>query len=259
MKCSIIAVLALALIRPTLGLASPPEAKAQAKAAYAEGVTAFRGEKFPTALTHFERAFKLDPAPVLLYNLARCHEELGDYPKAIEHYELYLTRQPQATDRVNVQERVRQMKIRQRRDASKARAAAEAREAAQRQADRDAATAALNANAQPNKAAPLDAGDLWGYGLISAGSLGIGLGIGMGVLAQSKAESQRGSTSQSRIDTLAGEAEDAQTWANTGYIAGGLLVAAGLTLVVINATTDGPAVTVVPRPGGATLGFGGAF
>ena len=257
MKCSIIIVLALGLMRPALGLASPPEAKAQAKAAYSEGVAAFRGEKFSTALTHFERAFKLDPAPVLLYNLARCHEELGDYPKAIENYELYLTRQPQASDRVNVQERVRQMKIRQRREASKARAAAETREAAQRQADRDAAAAA-SAKARPSGPA-LDARDLWGYGLISAGSLGVGLGISMGVLAQSKAESQRSSTSQTRIDTLADEARSAQTWANSGYIAGGLLVAAGLTLVVLNTTPDGPTVTVVPRPGGATFGFGGAF
>ena len=254
MKRTIVAVLTLSLSAPTLGLGSTG-AKALAKAAYTQGVTAFRGEKFPTALTHFERAYKLDPVPVLLYNLARCHEELGDYAKAIENYELYLTRQPKATDRVNVQERIRQMKIRQRREASQARAAEEQRKAAQRKADQDAA-AALDAKAS---ATPLDAGDLWGYGLISAGSLGIGLGIGMGVLARSKAESQRTSTSQSRIDTLADEASSAQTWANGGYIAGGLLVAAGVTLVIINAAGDGTTVALTPFWGGTGVALGGQF
>ncbi|MFN3197271.1 MAG: tetratricopeptide repeat protein [Bradymonadia bacterium] len=62
----------------------------QAREAYKEGITAFRARDFETASAAFGRAHTLDPAPILLFNLARCAEELGDGPKAIEYYTRYL-------------------------------------------------------------------------------------------------------------------------------------------------------------------------
>ncbi len=89
------------------GPAAAQSAQEQADAAYKVGLAAFRAEDFPAALTAFERAYKLDPSPVLIYNLARTYEEMGRAEEAIEHFELYLARQPDATDREDVETRIR--------------------------------------------------------------------------------------------------------------------------------------------------------
>ncbi len=64
------------------------DAQAQAGAVYQQGVSAFKAGDFQTALERFERAYKLDPSPILLYNLARAHQEMGHWVRSIENFEL---------------------------------------------------------------------------------------------------------------------------------------------------------------------------
>ncbi|MCA9559336.1 MAG: tetratricopeptide repeat protein, partial [Myxococcales bacterium] len=92
-------------------LAQPTEqARVQATEAYEAGVAAFKAKDFAEALARFERAYKLDPSPVLLYNLARTHQEMRHWTQAIEHFELYLARVPDGDDRADVEARVRTMR-----------------------------------------------------------------------------------------------------------------------------------------------------
>lgn len=91
-------------------LAVSPDDAAVAKAAYDEGVGAFRGQDYETALAHFERAYALDPSPILLYNMARANEELGRPAASIERFEQYLEAAPDASDRGDVERRVRVMR-----------------------------------------------------------------------------------------------------------------------------------------------------
>ncbi len=84
-----------------------PEALAEAKRLYAEGAALFKEKRFREAAERFQAAYDLDPSPILLYNLARSAEETGDAQGAVEHYQAYLARYPQAEDRDEVQRRIR--------------------------------------------------------------------------------------------------------------------------------------------------------
>lgn len=84
-----------------------PDLKAQAAALYKEGAGLFREGKFREAGERFQAAYNLDPSPILLYNLARAAEELGDATTAVSHYKAYLARYPQAEDRAEVERRIR--------------------------------------------------------------------------------------------------------------------------------------------------------
>lgn len=93
-------------------LTAPPSAAERAEAGriYDLGAAAFRAEDYDAAIAHFESALRLDPSPVLLFNLARSHEEAGDAPAAIGNFERYLEAWPGAEDRADVERRIRVMR-----------------------------------------------------------------------------------------------------------------------------------------------------
>ncbi|MCA9546025.1 MAG: PEGA domain-containing protein [Myxococcales bacterium] len=99
---------ALATPAPLLAQGAPPPTTAQDRAAalYDEGVQAFRAKDFAKAATRFQDAYSLDPSPVLLYNLGRAEEEMGDAAEAARHFDIYLTRFPQAEDADDVRKRL---------------------------------------------------------------------------------------------------------------------------------------------------------
>lgn len=74
---------------------------------YQEGVKLFKDGAFPQAAEKFQAAYNLDPSPILLYNLARAAEEMGDASGAIGHYRAYLVRFPEAEDKAEVERRIR--------------------------------------------------------------------------------------------------------------------------------------------------------
>lgn len=97
---------------PAEAAAETPALSAQEQAAqfFNEGREAFRDKKFRTAADKFRAAYNLDPAPILLYNLARAAEEMGDPEASIEHYRNYINRVgPDAEDRDEVERRIRVM------------------------------------------------------------------------------------------------------------------------------------------------------
>src|SRR5262245_55119117 len=86
------AALALCLVAPN----APAQARARDKSASSQATKArelfkkseesYRAGRFQEAVDLLTEAYQLDPNPVLLYNLARAYEGLGDTPKAIESY-----------------------------------------------------------------------------------------------------------------------------------------------------------------------------
>ena len=74
------------------------------------GVTAFGQKKYAEAAAKFEKAFALIPHRDLLFNIARCHEQLEDFKTAVQYYERYLATTP--VDETAVIHRVRILKSR---------------------------------------------------------------------------------------------------------------------------------------------------
>jgi tetratricopeptide (TPR) repeat protein len=84
-----------------LSVAATPQALAQrsdtagsntekVEALSAQGTSAFRAGDYAAANRHFRAAYALHPDPTLLYNIARCHQALGEVDKAIATYRLFL-------------------------------------------------------------------------------------------------------------------------------------------------------------------------
>lgn len=67
---------------------------------------------YSAALTEFEIAKRLRPAPALDYNIARVFDRLEQYTEAIAAYERYLTGSPAANDADKVRKRVALLKAR---------------------------------------------------------------------------------------------------------------------------------------------------
>lgn len=117
------------LVATPAALAGEPSnsARSKAESIYADGAKAFAQGHFEDALKAFEKAYLLDPVPILLYNIARANEELGRFGEATRYFESYLARVPDAKDRREVEQRLKILRkaAKVSEDAEKARADAE--------------------------------------------------------------------------------------------------------------------------------------
>lgn len=78
----------------------------EARAHHLLGKVEFDRGHFPQALVEFKRAYELAPVPELLFNMARCQEQVGDPAGAIASYEQYVAAKPDAADRAEVESHV---------------------------------------------------------------------------------------------------------------------------------------------------------
>jgi len=74
----------------------------EARSRYAKGIELYRQARYREAITEFEAAYKLKPHGNIYFNLAQCHERLGDIPAALQAYHEYLRAVPDAPDRSTV-------------------------------------------------------------------------------------------------------------------------------------------------------------
>lgn len=107
MRLFLVLGLCLGLSAEGWAQAEKAPAAVEAEAAFQEGHAAFKAGQFKRAIQRFEHANMLDSSSVLIYNMARCYSELGEAEKAIYHYKLYLTREPDASDKADVERRIR--------------------------------------------------------------------------------------------------------------------------------------------------------
>jgi hypothetical protein len=62
-----------------------------ARSLFERGLAELDARRYPPAVLLFEESYRLNPVPVVLYNLALAHRALGHHHAAIEHFERYLT------------------------------------------------------------------------------------------------------------------------------------------------------------------------
>ncbi|MFO0582956.1 MAG: PEGA domain-containing protein [Anaeromyxobacter sp.] len=82
---------------------------AEAKIHYAEGTRLYRAQKYRAAIVEFENAYRKKPHGAIQYNLAQCHEKLGEWPAALRSYHDYLRELPGAGDRNTVLATIRKL------------------------------------------------------------------------------------------------------------------------------------------------------
>lgn len=106
--CAYLAVLAL------LAWGEPADAQSSGAAQHhvEQGERFYRLSDYPAALRQYEAAYRLDPRPALLFNVARCHEVMANLELAIRYYRRYLRRTPEAKDRAIVEQRIRNLRKR---------------------------------------------------------------------------------------------------------------------------------------------------
>ncbi|CAN5872032.1 hypothetical protein BH11MYX4_BH11MYX4_67910 [soil metagenome] len=202
----------------------------QARAAelFNTSAEAYRRGDFQRAVTLLLEARSLDPQPVLLYNLGRAYEGLGNIDAAIDAFTRYLDEDPRAADRGAIEQRIGTLKrqrdervaLEKQRDAERARAD---EEKAARERSRQATIA------------PPPARSIGPYVLGGVGLAGVASGVVFGVVASSKHDNAASaSTAQQTAIDEQDAAKSLATVSTISFVVGGALVAAGVTWWLID-------------------------
>ena len=80
---------------------------AQARQHFQRGKQLFDAGDYRAAIAEFAAADRAAPSPMLEFNIALCHERLGERAEAVRRYRLYLERVPNATNRASVEAKIR--------------------------------------------------------------------------------------------------------------------------------------------------------
>ena len=103
--CFTLLCTALLALAPAQVVAQRQDHHARAIRLFEESETAFAERRYEAATTLLREAYALEPEPVLLYNLARAFEELGDDVHALEAIDAYLASSIDPSSRTEALER----------------------------------------------------------------------------------------------------------------------------------------------------------
>src|SRR3954468_12404575 len=98
MSMRMLLVVATVLACAGPALAADDEKTAAAKRFYETGTLLYDRGEFVDAAKEFERAYKEQPRPALLYNIASSYDKGGDRKKAIDAYRRYVASMPSSPD-----------------------------------------------------------------------------------------------------------------------------------------------------------------
>jgi hypothetical protein len=102
----VLALSCAALSRPA---AAEPGGRSEAEPHFQRGAQAYALGHFEEAIAAFESAYKLDPAPILLFNIAQANRHLGRKERALFFYRRYLEQAPAAPNRADAQRHVAEL------------------------------------------------------------------------------------------------------------------------------------------------------
>lgn len=212
---------------------------------------AYQDGKFKLAAELLKQAYALDPAPTLLYNLARALESDGDTHGAARAYAQYLAADPKTKDRAAIEKRIDnlQAQLRERADFKRRLDEEEARKKAAKSKPSNAVVTPAPAPASPSPVPWIVAG---------AGGATLVVGGILGVLAQGKHSEAREEVRQANSFDLDQEARGIARNANIAYVVGGLVATSGIVWGLLQPSADAE-VAITPLIGPKTLGFAARF
>lgn len=178
----------------------------------------YRDGRFKEAVELLRQAYAVHPEPVLLFNLGRALEDLGDLSNAADAYERYLASEPKAPDRGAIEERARSLRVR----------VAEQERLRRERTDADArATEARAAATGPQRSSAVP----WILG--GAGIAAAGTGAVFGLMARAKESDAADDPEQRTASYALDSAKRSATTANVLFAAGGALAGAGIVSFVL--------------------------
>jgi hypothetical protein len=159
---------------------------------------------------------------VLLYNLARAYEGLGDSAHAVDAYATYLTEAPAAPDRGAIEERIRTL----RREIAEREKLEHQRQEAVEHVKEERMKRTAPAPPRRPSAVP--------WTIAAAGGLVLATGTVVAVLAKSAHDAARDEPVQLTADTKQRDAMRLATWANVCFVTGGVAALAGVGWGILN-------------------------
>jgi hypothetical protein len=97
------------LIAPLAIGAAHADPTDQARQHFKKGRELYDAGDYRGAIAEFAAADQIAPSPLLEYNIALCHERLGEKSEAVRRYRAYLDRTPDAPNRAAVEEKIRKL------------------------------------------------------------------------------------------------------------------------------------------------------
>lgn len=232
--CVLVATVGVATAQPT-----SPE-RERALSLFRESDAHYKRGDFEKAAALLREAYDLHPEPILLYNLARALEGLGDFGGAIEQYEAYLNAATEIADRGAIERRIATLK------AEVARRAAAADTAAPTASPPSDTTTIGAATALPpehpsdrDRAGPQAGPRRWPWLLAGGGALVLGAGGAFGYLSQTRHDDAVDEPAQAEAARLQDQARGYATVANVLFVAGGLAALGGVAWGVVELRRGG--------------------
>ncbi len=289
MRTRIVLLVALFLSIPIATPAQEPPSSAapsaddrkKARERYDAGVRKFDVGRFDEAAADFEAAYQLTGAPEILYNMATTYRAAKKYDKALLMYRAYLRKVPDTTFRADVEKRIAELTPIVKQQEEEQRRLREEEERRQREQQRLQEEQAQQQQQQrqtptapePPPPAPPKPLPKWvqpaGIAIGAVGIAGIGAVVALSVLAKNQSDTVASAAANHVVfdgslhDTEArGKAYDAGAIAC--YVAGGVLAATGVALIVVARTRRAPVEQVAAAPfvspaGGGGLSLAGRF
>jgi tetratricopeptide (TPR) repeat protein len=244
---AIMVALAAQAIAASPARAEPTPTQVLARKHYETGKSYYAIANYREARDEFEKAYRLEPLPALLYNIARCDESLGDLRQAIGSYRRYLASDKGASDRSLVEARIANL-------------------------ERRLETEAAAARARPSDGEP-PAGARWrrptAWAAIGAGGAALVVGIVAGAMVRKKNDEYAagaapdGGKTYAELERIADAGRRWQSAELATLVAGGALAAVGGSLLLWDALAGKRsrarehALGLAPFAGRASFGVAG--
>lgn len=215
MRRAVAALLVLAIAAPAAAQTTSDHELALALFKHSD--EAYKRGDFKGAVADLEKAYSLEPVPVLLYNLGRAYEGLGETKSAIDAYERYLKAQPDAEDHGAIEQRLVTLHREETRDEQRAK-------------PEPPPPVVVTAHTRSLGAGPII--------VTSVGAAGLALGGVFGALALS-ANGAQNSPQTSQVDAVSAHDRGAgfATGANVAFIAGGVIALVGVVWLIVDRAT----------------------
>jgi tetratricopeptide (TPR) repeat protein len=228
-----------------------PSPRQRALELFEQSAKAYRDGRFQDAIDLLVEARRIKPEPVLLYNIGRAYEALGNPTQAADAYAAYLAEDPKAPDRKAIEIRITTLRA-QADELDKARTMPPPAEAKPLPPE------------PPPPAPPAPPPDT-SVGVVpwvvtGAGIVGVGAGVVLGLVAESRHRAAVDEPGQAVARHKQDQAETFATGATIAFVAGAAVTAVGVGWLTVRVLTPaGVNVVAGQIAGPLSLGVRGAF